>query len=114
LVLKVNCLHAQGRVGSKNNRPEHSIAVKPTPKACTTKVLSLVWDAGLSGRFTPVAHVEPTHLDGVTLRKVNMHNLDYLGEWVAKGFGIGAEITVIRSGDVIPYLTQVITPANPV
>lgn len=111
LVMKVNDLNLQNRLCANANRPEHSTAIKPTPKACITKVLSVTWEMGLSGRLTPVAQVEPTYLDGVTLRNVNMHNLDYLGDWVKKGFGIGAQITVVRSGDVIPYLTEVLTPA---
>lgn len=112
LVLKVNFLHLQNRLGVTNNRPAHSVAIKPTPKACITKVISVTWEAGLSGRYTPVAQVEPTYLDGVTLKNVNLHNLDYLGGWVKKGFGIGATITVVRSGDVIPYLTGVVVPAS--
>lgn len=111
LVLKVNSLALQNKLGANNSRPEHSVAIKPTPKACITTVLSITWEMGLSGRYTPVVQVTPTPLDGVTLRNVNMHNLDYLGEWVKKGFGIGAQVTVVRSGDVIPYLTGVLIPA---
>jgi DNA ligase (NAD+) len=112
LVMKVNDLNLQNKLGDRGGRPEHSIALKPTPKACVTKVIGLTWEQGLSGRYTPVAQVEPTPLDGVTLRNVNMHNLDFLGLWVKKGFGIGATITVLRSGDVIPYPQSVIIPAQ--
>jgi DNA ligase (NAD+) len=111
LVMKLKFLYHQDRLGANNARPEHSVAIKPTPKACVTRVLSLTWEQGLSGRFTPVAQVEPTPLDGVTLRNVCMHNLDYLWEWARKGFGVGAVVTVIRSGDVIPYLTGIVAPA---
>jgi DNA ligase (NAD+) len=123
VVLKVNDLEQQEALGSSNGRPVWAVAVKPTPMACVAKVIDLEWEQGLSGRFTPVAKVEPTPLGDVTLRQINMHNLDYLSIWtfggyvetlkkeVQGGFGIGAEVLVIRSGDVIPYLVDIINPA---
>jgi DNA ligase (NAD+) len=109
--MKVNSFRLQGMCATTNNRPDHSIAVKPTPKACVTKVLSIEWSMGLSGRLSPVANVEPTLLgDEVILRNVSMHNLDYLTKWAAQGFDIGATIMVERAGDVIPYLKGVLTP----
>lgn len=110
LVVKVNQIAQQNRLGVKNGRPDYAVALKPKPKACVTKVIGITWEQGLSGRFTPVAQVEPTALDGVTLKNVNLHNLDYLGEWCKKGFSLGATIMVVRSGDVIPYLVGVINP----
>lgn len=113
LVLKVNDTQLHGKLPTvAGGRPGHATAIKPTPKAAVTKVLSVIWSMGLSGRFTPVAQLEPADLDGVTLRQVNLHNLSYLREWVGKGFGVGAKVVVIRSGDVIPYLTQVLEPAS--
>lgn len=111
LVLKVNSLQQQSLLGSTSNRPDHAVAAKPTPKACITKVLQLTWEMGLSGRYTPVAQVEPTLLAGeVMLRNVDMRNMSYLKAWADKGFDIGATIIVERTGDVIPYLVGIVTP----
>jgi DNA ligase (NAD+) len=110
LVAKVNSLDSQERLGVKNNRPEYAIAMKPTPKACVTRIIGITWEMGLSGRYTPVIQVEPTPLDGVTLRNVSMHNLRYLKEWTTKGLKLGSTITVVRSGDVIPMLKSLVNP----
>lgn len=130
LVLKIDDKKLQSNYPMSGGRPGHAVAVKPSPKACLTRVKKLVWEMGLSGAYTPVAEVEPAELDGTTLRRVNMFNLDFLDAWVnggeisvpkseqhptgkrklLGGFGVGAEILVVRSGDVIPYLTDVVVP----
>jgi DNA ligase (NAD+) len=99
------------------------VAVKPTSKAATTRVIGIEWEMGLSGAYTPVALVEPCELDGTTCKRVNLFNLDFLEVWVnggylkaqdktvTGGFGIGATVLIVRTGDVLPYLQQVISPA---
>jgi len=92
-------------------RPKWATAIKPSSKSVATVVIGLIWSMGLSGRFSPVAQVEPRDLDGVCLKNLNMHNLENLEEWHKKGFGIGAQVLVERAGDVIPNLVDVISPA---
>lgn len=110
LVLKVNSYRLQDQLGTTGGRPDFARAVKPSSKTCITKVLRIEYSQGLSGRFSPLAHVEPTILGGeVTLKAVSMHNLDYLSKWVEVGFDVGATVMVSRAGDVIPHLSGVIS-----
>lgn len=111
LVIKVNDISEQNKFPTVGNRPSYCVAIKPTSKVAITKVLGVTWEMGLSGRFTPVASVEPCDLDGTTNKRLNLFNLDFLTQWHQKGFGIGAIIRVRRTGDVLPYLDDVITPA---
>lgn len=113
LVLKIEDFEVQEKFGVQNGRPGWAIAIKPSSKSVITTVTGLTWDnrKSAAGQFCPVAHVVPTPFDGTTLRNVNMFNLDFLTEWVKKGFGIGAEIIVTRTGDVLPYLTGVVREA---
>ena len=109
LVGKVNDLSLQNKFQTKNNRPGHSIAIKPSPTAVTTTVTGITWQMGLSGRYTAVCHVTPTPMDGVTLRNVNLHNLTFLSKLISQGFSIGSRVRVIRAGDVIPQIVGVVS-----
>ena len=113
LVLQVNKFEDQEKFDLLGGRPGWAVAIKPTSKSVITKVIGLTWDNRKSaeGSFCPVAQVQPADLDGTTLRNVNLFNLDYLLRMYEKGFGIGAEILVVRTGDVLPYLKDVIVPA---
>jgi len=123
LVLNVDDINLQAKIPDQGNRPGYAVAVKPSPKAAVSKVIGIEWSMGLSGAYTPVALVEPCELDGTTCRRVNMFNLDFLTTWVEGGylesqkahvkggFGIGATILIIRTGDVLPYIKDVMTPA---
>lgn len=110
IVVKIDDLAIQDRMPSQGGRPSWAVAVKPSPKAVVTKVTGITWEMGLSGRFSPVAQVEPRDLDGTTLKNVNLFNLDRVKYWYTHGFGKGAEIMVIRTGDVLPHLVAVVTP----
>jgi len=108
LVVKVNDLVLQNKFQTKNNRPAHSVAIKPSPTMVETTVTGITWQMGLSGRYTAVCHVTPTPMDGVTLRNVNLHNLTFLSKLIKTGFLIGCKIRVIRAGDVIPQIVGVV------
>jgi len=112
LVIEVDDLKSQDTLFTiQDGCPTYATAIKPSPKAAVTKVIGITWSMGLSGRYCPTAQVVPADLDGTTLQNVNLHNLDFLWNLAEKGFGIGAEIMVVRAGDVIPYLHSVVTPA---
>jgi DNA ligase (NAD+) len=129
LVMKVDDIQQHGRLPGSSGRPGHATAVKPTTKNAITRIRTdnpIIWSMGLSGRFTPVAQVEPVQIDGeVTVRQINMFNLRYLEAWVyggtiesvkgtktvQGGFGPGAEVLIERTGDVLPYLVDVIVPS---
>lgn len=131
LVMTVNDITLQSKFADTSNRPGYAVAIKPTPKAAVTKMIGIEWEMGNSGMYTPVALVEPCDLDGTINRRINLFNLDFLTAWVeggeinvkktpqyptgkkkvTGGLGIGATILVIRTGDVLPYLSDVLISA---
>jgi len=112
LVMRINDLKTQDtKFTIKDGCPTYATAVKPTPVAVITTVKKVEWMMGLSGRFCPVAQVEPTPFDGTMLRNVSLHNLERVKELYEQGLDVGAKVLIIRSGDVIPYLTRVLEPA---
>jgi len=112
LVMRINDLKTQDtKFTIKDGCPTYATAIKPTPCAVISRILKVEWTMGLSGRFCPVAQVEPTPFDGTMLRNVSLHNLERVKELYEQGLDIGAKVLIVRSGDVIPYLTRVIEPA---
>lgn len=87
------------------------IAVKTRGETAETRVLDLTWQVGRTGNITPVMEVSPVSLSGATIRRVTAHNAGMIERL---GIGPGAEIEIIRSGEVIPKLEQVLAPADTV
>jgi len=106
LVIKIDSIEDQSHFDTVDGRPRGQVAFKfPAPTVVAT-VTEIKWEMGNSGRFCPVAHVEPVLLGGeVTLRKVSLHNLEQL---VKHEVTPGAKILVERAGDVIPHLVRVV------
>lgn len=84
-------------------------AVKWNTEGTETKVKDIVWEGSRLGKFTPVVYIEPVDLSGATIRKVTGFNYQFL---IDNCVGIGSSIRVVRSGDVIPYITEVCTPSS--
>jgi len=89
--------------------PEYAFAFKIDGEQADVKVEDVVWSVSQWGAFKPVVHINPTFLGGVTINKATAHNAKYIWE---NNIGPGAVITVIRSGDVIPKIINVVTPAD--
>ena len=75
----------------------------------TVEITAISWQMGRTGKFTPVVGITPTVLSGAIVQNVTAHNAGTVKE---KGIGVGAEIAVYRSGEVIPYLHEVLVPAT--
>jgi len=74
-------------------------------------VQKVQWQVGRTGNVTPVMEIEPVSVSGATIRRVTAHHAGLIRE---KGIGAGAQIEVIRSGEVIPKLERVIKPVKQV
>lgn len=105
LVVYVNSLHAQALLGEVNHRPRGAIAFKFASPAKVTRVASVQWDTGPSGRVTPVAIVAPVDLAGAKVQRASLHNAANVR---ALGIGVGDEVLVSRRNDVIPYVEEVV------
>jgi DNA ligase (NAD+) len=110
LVLKLNDLNLQEKLGVKNNRPEGQVALKFDSEKAITTVIGLRLQIGRTGKFTPVVLLEDVELMGSTIKKASVHNFSYM---IEMGIGIGAEVAVSKMGDIIPQVTEVITEGDP-
>jgi DNA ligase (NAD+) len=104
MVIKVNKLTQQNKVGATGHHPRWAIAYKFKAKKARTKLLDIEYQVGRTGAITPVAKLEPVPLAGVTISSVSLHNEDFIKE---KKLRMNAYVYVERSGDVIPYISGV-------
>ncbi len=101
VVLKVDQLGLQRRLGSTSKAPRWAIAFKYPPEEATTTLLDIALNVGRTGRVTPFAVLEPVHVGGVTITRATLHNEDDLAR---RGVLIGDTVVVRRAGDVIPEI----------
>ena len=105
VVVKVDSLEHQRRLGATAHHPRWAIAFKFAARQATTVVQAIEVNVGKTGTLTPVAKLEPVELAGVTIRNVSLHNED---EVRRKDVRVGDTVLIERAGDVIPYVVQVI------
>lgn len=103
VVIKVDSLELQRRLGQRDRSPRWAVAWKFKPRQATTRVLDILPSAGRTGVITPIASLEPRNIGGVTVSNASLHNMD---EVERKDIRIGDEVLVERAGDVIPYVLQ--------
>jgi len=105
IVLKVNSLSLQDRLGMVSRSPRWAVAVKFAPTQATTIVEDIVIGVGRTGVLTPVAVMKPVQVGGVTVSRATLHNEDEIAK---KDVRIGDTIIVQRAGDVIPEVVKVV------
>jgi DNA ligase (NAD+) len=106
LVVKVNDLGLQRRLGEISRAPRWAVAWKFKPRQAETRIERIVASVGRTGVLTPVAELEPVAVGGVTVRNASLHNMD---EIERKDIRIGDRVLLERAGDVIPYVVKVLT-----
>jgi len=99
VVVKVDQLPLQRRLGATSSAPRWAIAHKYPPEEATTTLLDIKVNVGRTGRVTPFAYMEPVLVGGVMVKLATLHNQD---EVTRKGVLIGDTVVVRRAGDVIP------------
>ena len=109
VVLKVNDLALQQRLGTTDRVPRWAIAFKYPATQATTTVRGITWQVGRTGKLTPVAELDAVEVAGSTVRRATLHNVDELGRL---GLRIGQRVFIEKGGDVIPKVVAVV-PGEP-
>ncbi|MDG4837132.1 NAD-dependent DNA ligase LigA [Micromonospora sp. WMMD967] len=110
VVVKVDPVSIQGRLGSTSRAPRWAIAFKYPPEEVTTKLLDIDVNVGRTGRVTPFAVLEPVRVAGSTVALATLHNAR---EVERKGVFIGDTVVLRKAGDVIPEVLGPVVDLRP-
>jgi DNA ligase (NAD+) len=105
VVIKVDDLALQRRLGSVGRDPRWAVAWKFPPTTAVTRLERVMWNVGKFGDLRPYAVLTPVTVGGVTIKLATLHNEQDI---VRKDIREGEDVIVVRAGDVIP---QVVSPA---
>lgn len=103
MVIKVNGLDLQDRLGQTTHHPRWAIAYKFKARQASSKLRAVEFQVGRTGSITPVAKIDPVHIGGVTVTSISLFNEDVIRE---KDLMTGDTVLVERAGDVIPYIVR--------
>lgn len=103
--IKITNMRTREVLGTTDKFPRWSIAFKFPAQETVTKLLKITWEVGRTGKLTPLAHLSPVDICGVTVKRATLNNYDDIRR---KRVRIGSEVWVRRSNDVIPEIMGVV------
>jgi DNA ligase (NAD+) len=109
VVVKIDSLEQQRRLGFVGRDPRWAIAFKYQPEEAQTRLLSIEVNVGRTGSVNPYAVLEPVQVGGVTVSTATLHNQDYVR---AKDIRAGDTVVVRRAGEVIPEIVRPVIEAR--
>lgn len=109
-VIKVASLSIRDAMGNTDKFPRWSVAYKFAAEENTTTLLDVTWQLGRTGKLTPLAHLAPTEIGGVTVQRATLNNY---GDILRKHVAIGCEVWIRRSNDVIPEIMGRVGESSP-
>jgi len=105
LVFKYNSPIDQKEAGESEHHPKWIVALKFPSKSGLTTIKKIAWQVGKSSRITPVAIVNPIDISGATISRITLNNARFVE---SNDISVGDQIKIVRSGDVIPKVIEVI------
>lgn len=109
LVAQVENPAVQEAMGATNHHYRWMLALKEKGETADTVVKDIIWQTGRTGRVTPVLLVETVNLSGANINRVTAHHARMIE---SLGIGVGAKIKIIRSGEVIPKIEEILEPVD--
>jgi len=110
VVVKINSLKQQEKIGYTSKSPKWAIAYKFRAKQKITLIKDITLQVGRIGTITPVAELDPVFLAGSTISRATLHNFD---EIKRKDIRIGDYAVIEKGGDVIPKVVEILTEKRP-
>lgn len=104
IVVKVDELEAQLAFGETDNRPKGQIAIKFEAEGAITTLRSVELSTGHTGSIVPVGLFDPVQIGGTTVSRATLCNWSFIREL---NLGIGDKVVIVKSGDIIPMVTEV-------
>lgn len=102
-VFRINNNKSFEDVGYTSTHPKGAYALKTREEGLATKLLDVIWQVGRSGVVSPVAILDPVSIDGATISRATLHNMEYIN---SLGLEIGCNVEVIRAGKIIPRVVR--------
>lgn len=91
-----------------SDKPDFAVAFKENDAAGQlTTITAITWEASKHGFLIPTAQVKPVEFDGATVTNITLNNAGWVKE---HGLGVGAKVRIVRSGDIIPKIIEVVKP----
>ena len=109
IVIKLDRLSKRELLGMTAHHPRWALAWKFPPEEAISILMDVEWQTGRTGNVTPVSKVAPVTVSGVTVESTTLHNK---GEVERLGIMLGDRVKVVRRGDVIPKITEVLGTAQ--
>ena len=109
VVIKLDRLDKRDLIGKTAHHPRWALAWKFQPDEAISVLMDVFWQTGRTGNVTPVSRVAPVSVSGVTVENTTLHNK---GEVERLGLMIGDKVRIVRRGDVIPKITEVLGQAK--
>lgn len=104
VVIKVNSYELQKQLGSTAKYPRWAVAFKYKPEQALTQIISVDFQVGRTGVITPVANLNPVFISGTTVKRVTLHNFDFVKQ---NDIHIKDYVWIEKSGEIIPKVVKV-------
>lgn len=97
------------RSNNLTGNPKYTFAYKKNIRGIVTNVIDIEWSVNRSAIFVPVIHISPVNINGTIIKRISGHNLNYLK---SRGIGINSRVEVIKSGQIIPFIIDVLETSD--